>query len=400
LISFYSQLPTFIRTDGILYDAPYATQAVRDAWKCNGQDFFGFLGSTRRGIDISKNQVGAHYVQVFPNDTPNRPQSLDLTMKNTRHEVAHLLDVIWINRANEGDARLQDMKLMLTQASQGRDDSWLSFHSHDNFSGAFGDQYLGSTSSQLRLAAYRLNRNNWTPATYSNVTQGIATKTRPKKECKETKNLGPFSTAQQCVDTAMQDESCSYEIMYSSSYPAWGCRCCQPFEDMNCPREELLYYDQPLWDIYQYDNASRQPTCEGNALPLSWFLFNVEMMTDVNSSITTFYENESKGAVTTVEVSITRDSSNRIQSLNIPFCGLVTFGYNSTSGLVNSVSDNANNCMFSCSDDPNWVFRRANGKEKSCAWVGKDPDNRCGEVGTDGRKAMNKCLKSCNKCTV
>ena len=411
LSTFYSQLPSFIRNDGILYDAPYATQTVRDAWKCNGQDL-GYLGSTRRGFNVFQTQVGASYEQAFPNDTPDRPKSLDLQLTVTRHEVAHQFDRILPNRAAKGDARLKDMKLMLKEASKGKDDSWLRSQVGDNYfqtnpqeiiASHIGNQYLGTTSSQLRLAAYRLNKNsNWISPTYSTVTKGTATLTRSKKSCSsQTKGLGTFSTAQQCVDAAMQDDSCSYEIMYSTEYPSWGCRCCSSFEDMTCPTEEGLYDSHDLWDIYQFENASRQPTCEGNGLPLSWFLFNVDLMTRVNSSFTTFYENESKGKVATVQVSITRDStSSRIQSLNIPFCGLITFGYNSTSGIVNSVSDNANNCTFSCSDDPNFVIKRANGREKSCAWVGKKPTDRCKKVGTDGRRAMHTCLKSCNKCIV
>lgn len=405
-IRFYSQLPSHIFTEGILYDALFATQTVRDAWKCNGQDP-GYYHTTNRGYNVFQTQVGQSYEQAFPDDTPNKPPSMDLQLTVTRHEVAHQFDRIIANRA---DTRLKDMKTALTLASAGSDSNWLRSQVGDAYfqsapqeiiAAQVGNQFLATTSSQLRLAAYRLTKSDsWVnDLSYSKVDSGIATLTRENKSCSlQTANLGTFSTSQACVDAAMANDACSYEIMYSSTYPSWGCRCCAPIEDLSCATEESVYNNHDLWDVYQYENSPNEATCDSTGLPLNWFLFNVDLFTPVDSSIVRFYENESNGAVTLVEVLITRDAeTNSINSLDVPFCdGVISIGYDNNE-IVNSVSSNAANCTFACVDDPNWMKVTASGNEQSCSWVAKKPSVRCNVIGKDGRKAANVCLKSCYK---
>lgn len=409
LSTFYSQLPSFMSVEGILYDAIYATQTVKDAWKCNG-NFPGALGSSNRGFNVFKTQVGQAWEQAFPGDTPAKPSAFDLQLTVTRHEVAHQFDRIIYNRASaNNDSRLKQMKLMLTQASAGNDNNWLRSQVGDAYfqrapqeiiASHIGNQYLASTSSQLRLAAARLTKaSEWVPWTYATVTEGDATLTRANKGCSsQTKNLGSHNSAQECVNAAMNDASCSYEIMYSSAYPTWGCRCCKEADDMSCPSEDALYNSHNLWDIYQFRNSDNDPTCFGTGVPLSWFLFNVDLFTPVSSQISTIYENEENGEVIPVEVLITRDAgTDGITSLDIPFCGLITFGYD-TDGIVNSVSGNAKSCTFSCQDDTNFSID-VRGDDKFCDWVGLKPKTRCKKIGKDGRTASKVCLASCNMCS-
>ena len=80
-----------------------------------------------------------------------------------------------------------------------------------SFSGVVVSLVHDQTSSQLRLGAYRLKQNEgWIKPTYSVVTEGVATLTRNGQEClSQTKDLGDIATAQDCVDIAMTDPSCS-----------------------------------------------------------------------------------------------------------------------------------------------------------------------------------------------
>ncbi len=412
LITFFSQLPIHLKKEGLWYNAKFSTQSVEDAYMCKG--FYPGLLSTSKGgaHNVFKLQVGQSDEQAFPDDTPDIPPPMDLQLTVTRHEVSHQFDRIIENRASQGDSRLLDMKIALMQAGAGSDNHWLRsfdgaafFFSEDApqeiIASQVGNQYLGTTSSQLRLGAYRLKQNEgWIKPTYSVVTEGVATLTRNGQEClSQTKDLGDIATAQDCVDIAMTDPSCSYEIMWSGYTPyGWGCSCCTAHEDLTCPTKETMYEDQPLWDVYQYKNTSKEPTCGNTGVPMSWFLFNVDIFTPVGSSVATFFENEQNGEVITVQVAITRDSSTRINSLKIPFCGLVTIGYDNN-GIVNSVSDNAITCVFSCQNDVNWKFKLNTGKKKGCFWVAQKPRQRCKKIGIDGRKASEVCLQSCNKCT-
>jgi len=302
IFKFYSQLPAHMKSEGILYDALFATQTVRNAWKCNGVSP-GYLGTSNRGFNVFKLQVGEDFEQGFPDDTPERPPAADLQLIVTRHEVAHQFDRIVANRANAGDPRLRDMKDMLKEASVGSDYSWLRSNVGDDYfqsnpqeiiASQIGNQYLCSTSAQLRLGAERL----------STLSNGVA---------------------------------------------------------------------------------------------MSWFLFNADLLTSA-SSVVPFYENEQDGTVSKIAATVTRDqSNNRITSIDIPFCGVVSFTYDNN-GIVNSVSENAISCNFVCEDDMDWRFVKANGKEVTCNWVGLNLQKRCGKRGVDSRRARDACPLTCNEC--
>jgi len=132
-------------------------------------------------------------------------------------------------------------------------------------------------------------------------------------------------------------------LQYSSAYPVWGCRCCKPLDTIQYPVEAVLYTDQDLWDVYQYQNSA-DPICE-TGVPASWFLFFVDLVTPPQSSTATFFENEVDFEVKTVDVPITRDTNDRIVSLDVPFCGVVTVTYDDD-GIVDSISDNALSCVY------------------------------------------------------
>eukprot|EP00588_Corethron_pennatum_P009162 CAMPEP_0194272048 /NCGR_PEP_ID=MMETSP0169-20130528/5705_1 /TAXON_ID=218684 /ORGANISM="Corethron pennatum, Strain L29A3" /LENGTH=256 /DNA_ID=CAMNT_0039014597 /DNA_START=1141 /DNA_END=1911 /DNA_ORIENTATION=- len=250
---------------------------------------------------------------------------------------------------------MKDLKSMLIKASKGSDDNWLRSNVGDGYfqkypqeiiASQVGNQYLHSTTTQLRLAAHRLEiGSGYKPPSYPVVVVGGATLTREKFECNiQDKNLGNFATAQECVDAAISDSSCGgYEVMHSSVYPVWGCRCCAAFHEMKCPVENELYTSHELWDVYQYSNPTKTSTCDVTGLPMSWFLFNVDLMTKPGKKSAPFYENESNGRVSVIKVKFFRDSQGRIVKLNIPSCGRVTVTYDE-SGIVDTVSKNAISC--------------------------------------------------------
>lgn len=292
----------------------------------------------------------------FPDDTPNPPPAADLQMVVTRHEVAHQFDRIMYNRNNNGDTKLYDMFISLKEASKGSDSNWLrSQVGDDYFQGApqeiiashIGNQYLHSTTAQLRLAATRLKHPNWIPWEQDNIVE-IPTKTHPNHQCSyESKNLGNIATAEECASAALADSGCTGNvIMFPNSYTSWGCRCCKAIDTMSCVTEEQLYTGHELWDVYQYKNTPNvKPICSSTGLPMSWFLFNVELMTPVGSSIVKFYENEVNGKAATYDVSLGRDDQGRINLLQIPNCGTIDITY-SQDYIVNSVSENAWTCFI------------------------------------------------------
>ena len=191
------------------------------------------------------------YFLGFPVDTPNPPQGADLQMVVTRHEVAHQFDRIMYNRNSDGDTKLYDMFISLKEASKGSDFNWLRSQVGDDFfqrapqeiiASHIGNQYLHSTTAQLRLAATRLKKL-------------------------------------------------------------------------------------------------------GLGLPMSWFLFNVELMTPAGSSVVKFYENEVNGKATSYDVSLRRDDQERINLLQIPNCGTIDITYGQD-GIVHSISENAGTCFI------------------------------------------------------
>ena len=69
--SFFDDLPTHLKEDGVLFDAPFATMTVRDTFKCNGENpAGGILGFTARGFNVFQVQAGSSDENAFPSDTP------------------------------------------------------------------------------------------------------------------------------------------------------------------------------------------------------------------------------------------------------------------------------------------------------------------------------------------
>jgi len=69
---------------------------------------------------------------------------------------------------------------------------------------------------------------------------------------KQVKNLGEFSTANDCALAVQGDTECTQKVfMWSESYHSWGCRCC---ESQDNPREH------ELWNLYAITGEN---SCEG-----------------------------------------------------------------------------------------------------------------------------------------
>eukprot|EP01084_Bolivina_argentea_P008056 15065_1 len=82
----------------------------------------------------------------------------------------------------------------------------------------------------------------------------------PDSSCvSQTKNLGTFSSVKLCADIARPDPLCvGNEIMYSRSYPSWGCRCCVV---------GTAYGVNTNWDVYFYPDLSLTPTISPSKSP-------------------------------------------------------------------------------------------------------------------------------------
>jgi len=65
----------------------------------------------------------------------------------------------------------------------------------------------------------------------------------------QAKNLGYYADPQSCANAAAADKACTGdEIMFSLSYPVWGCRCCKP-------KGTSSYAPNRNWQIYKYGGA-------------------------------------------------------------------------------------------------------------------------------------------------
>jgi len=344
LSKFYDQLPAHLMENGVLAYG-FARQSVKDAFICDDSTQ---EQNTRRLYNVFKVQVGSRGGSGFPLDTPDRGLYSDDKMTVTRHEVAHQFD-------RAVDSRLRSIYDKLRLNSKGSDENWLRSNVGDEFfqrnpqeiiASQIGNQYLQSTSSQLRLAAYRLTRDT---STHEFPTVTKVTKTVSGHGCKTpSKQLGTsFENPEQCSAAAMKDPDCGDEIQWSGYSYAWGCYCCEKVSKKNCPVFDDLYSANGNWDVYQYSNPSPNDiTCKTSGTPLSWFLFNLDLMTEftTGSSKSNFYENETEnGTVTLVSVTVHRDLEHRISSIDIPACGKVEVTYGDDD-VVNFVSENAVSC--------------------------------------------------------
>lgn len=68
-----------------------------------------------------------------------------------------------------------------------------------------------------------------------------------KRECETiAENVGEFKDPEECARAAMDNPECGKKIMYSYSYPNWGCRCCAL--DTAAADEEKVE-----WNVYSYE---------------------------------------------------------------------------------------------------------------------------------------------------
>eukprot|EP00440_Ansanella_granifera_P041870 gb/GFBE01045394.1/.p1 GENE.gb/GFBE01045394.1/~~gb/GFBE01045394.1/.p1 ORF type:complete len:310 (+),score=61.81 gb/GFBE01045394.1/:1-930(+) len=68
-----------------------------------------------------------------------------------------------------------------------------------------------------------------------------------KRECQTiTENLGEFKSPEECARKAVDEPECGRKIMYSFSYPDWGCRCCA----LDTPAGDE---EKPPWNVYSFE---------------------------------------------------------------------------------------------------------------------------------------------------
>jgi len=252
---FFDELPPRLMSEGVTWDTPFAIMSAKDAFICESdRGATDVLGFTNRGFNVFKVQLHQGVESGFPNDTPDKPAPADLLMTVLRHEAGHQFD-----RVMSRDQRMKDMFQTIISLCE-TDDDWLRgmndfFHSANQeiMASQIGNQYLDSTSAQLRLAAQRLHRGN--PFT---IKQGLA--------CYGEHNLGTsFSSPDQCAAAALENPDCSgHEIMWSTNYNyAWGCRCCMIHKE--CESDEDRYYTNPNWSVYQISHMKHVP-CDHEAI--------------------------------------------------------------------------------------------------------------------------------------
>jgi len=157
VLSFFDHLPPLLMSEGVLKDAPFATMTVRDAFKCDGVHEATSLGVTAREFNVFQNQRGCCMEDAF-GGTPFTFYG-DLLMTVVRHEAAHQFD-----RVVAADPALYAMKEAYRAAATD-DLDWLRssvgnayFQSapQEIIASQVGNQYLLSSSNQLKLALSRL----------------------------------------------------------------------------------------------------------------------------------------------------------------------------------------------------------------------------------------------------
>jgi len=162
IAAFFDDLPPRLLSDGVLFDAPFATMTVRDAWKC-GDDpaASSLLGFTDRGFNVFQLQVGDAAENAFPSDA--EPVFGDLMMTVLRHEVSHQFD-----RVVDADSKLSALERLIRSHCDSDDDYLRSQVGRDYFDSApqeivasqVGNQYFLDSPAQLRLALHRMDADS------------------------------------------------------------------------------------------------------------------------------------------------------------------------------------------------------------------------------------------------
>eukprot|EP00933_Yihiella_yeosuensis_P006862 TRINITY_DN11168_c0_g1_i1.p1 TRINITY_DN11168_c0_g1~~TRINITY_DN11168_c0_g1_i1.p1 ORF type:complete len:329 (-),score=79.02 TRINITY_DN11168_c0_g1_i1:163-1149(-) len=94
------------------------------------------------------------------------------------------------------------------------------------------------------------------------VTFGELKLIAPKRECETpAENIGEFKTPEECARQAIVQKECGNSIMFSESYPEWGCRCCA----IDTPPAEQGEGD--LWSVYQFTYTVEPADVRDEATP-------------------------------------------------------------------------------------------------------------------------------------
>jgi len=164
MMSFFDSLPEHLMTRGVQYDAPFATLTVKDAHKCNADPTVtSYLEVTKRGFNIFQTQAGERTEDAFAGTGQQFSLRGDLYMTVVRHEVAHQFDRVIQRDSNQ---RLQNRFSAIKRLAKTDRDWCRVIVGNDYFqrspqeiiASQVGNQYLLSSSNQLRMALARLKR--------------------------------------------------------------------------------------------------------------------------------------------------------------------------------------------------------------------------------------------------
>jgi hypothetical protein len=325
----YDTLPDHLKM-GLYEDAPFAVQYLSDTYSCGDNSVEDLVDVTSVTYTISPAlQWNDIRIQSFPSDTPVMPNSGDYLMTLVKDEIASrfyqvvirnpklssMLNFLYL-KSKEGNYTKHFLGIEEPEFYKRNPREILSHH--------IGRQYMFSSSGQLSLAIARWG----TFAVDSSVSVSGGTK------CDEIdKKLGANITSRLgCRKAAHDEDTCT------GNFFMWDgigrCSCCSA---------DATFLEDSAWTVYQYrDNASpRVPT----PLPLSWWLLNVDVFANREESTSTFYEYDRNGLVVPVCVNVWRDDIGRIETIEVPGCGLLDFWYSEEDEvLVDSVTDNALAC--------------------------------------------------------
>lgn len=328
IYDFYDSLPDHLKI-GLYEDAPFAVQYLPETYSCDNSviDIEDVTNVTYKIAPAM--QFKGTRIQSFPSDTPDIPASGDYLMTLVKDGSASRFYQVVI-RDRRLSSMLNSLYLKSKEGSHTKhflgmeEAEFYERNPREIFSHQIGRQYMFSSSSQLNLAIARWG----TFGVDSSVSVSDATK------CDEIdRNLGSNITSRLgCRKAARDEDSCT------GSFFMWDgvgrCSCCSA---------DASFLEDEAWTIYQYrENTSPQvPT----PLPLSWWLLNVDILANRAASISTFYEYDRYGLVVPLCVNIFRDDLGRIETIEVPGCGLLDFSYSeSDEYLVDSVTDNALAC--------------------------------------------------------
>eukprot|EP00980_Cylindrotheca_fusiformis_P028610 scaffold22620_cov131-Cylindrotheca_fusiformis.AAC.5 len=324
----FDYTPNHIKT-GLNDDAPFAVLYLPDTYSCdNAVEDLVAITNVTYGISPAF-QFNESEIQSFPSNTPMMPPSGDYLMTLIKEEIASRLYQQVIRNPRLA-SRFNSLYLQSTKGNQtnhflgNEDPQFYKQNPQEIFKHHIGRQYMFSSSSQLSLAIAR----------WGAVDEGPSESVSEARRCSDIdKDLGnDISSRLGCRNAAQDEDSCQ------GNFFMWDgngrCSCCSA---------DASFLEDSDWTVYKYkDNAVPQiPT----PLPLSWWLLNVDIFADLETSTSTFYEYDRYGIVVPVCVNIWRDDIGRIETIEVPGCGLIDFNYSENDGfLVDSVTDNALTC--------------------------------------------------------